>query len=527
MATDEVKQGVLRFMKEWVPKVKAGNLGERQNDREFISDLYEAFGISKNNFRQGFEYKVRIDGGIKRIDSLLPKLLIIEMESQGVKIVDNEKSGYEQAARYAYALKDEEKPKYILASDFENFYIKNPATGDVWESTIYDLDKNIDIFSFLFGFEQQKQEQQVQVNKKAAESISKIYTHILDTGVQQNAASLLMTRIVFALFADDTEIFREKGAFQDLLLSSNEDGSDLLQKLIELFNQLNTPDAQWLGTNRNFRYINGGLFAMDLAKYTSNLGLQFNEKVRESLIEASKMDWSQISPVIFGSMFEGALDAEKRHDLGAHFTSETNILKVVDSLFMDDLREELRVAESKATNGGARTKALNTLHDKISNFKFLDPAAGSGNFLIVGYRELRRLEHEILEELLKVQDEDEVQMSMDFVQENVKVEVNQFYGIEIQGYAVSIARVGMWLMDHLMNLEASKLFGQLYTRIPLHDGANIVQADALEVDWIEVFNKNNSDGNNFSHLKTSELSYILGNPPFIGSRVMDENQKNR
>jgi hypothetical protein len=521
MEKNALSQRALTFQKNWLPLVEQGHVTERQHDREFMADFYEVFGISRSVSRAGYEWRVKIDGHDKRIDSLLPKLLIIEMESQGVKIVDNPNAGYEQAARYAYALDDANKPKYILACDFEHFYLRDPATKDVWTTTLQDFVKDIDEFSFLLGYEQKLQEDQAVVNAKAAGKISTIYRHILDVGVQPNAASLLMTRIVFCLFADDTSIFERNGVFQEFLENTAEDGSDLLSKLSVLFRQLNTSDHDWLGAKREFGYINGGLFALDIAEFTTDLGITFNEDVRRALIDAAHQDWSVISPVIFGSMFEGALDPEKRHDLGAHFTSEKNILKVIDSLFMNDLRDEFENARHTAYAGGARTKALNRLHSKILGLRFLDPACGSGNFLIVAYRELRRLEHEILDVIMKDEYQRGIQMPYDFVSTNIKVEVNQFYGIEIQPYAVSIARVGMWLMDHLMNVEASELFGELVRRIPLHAGANVVQADALKVNWIEIFTKSGI----VHGLKLSELDYILGNPPFIGQTLMSKAQK--
>lgn len=510
------------FVKHWQDvRTKNHNMiTERQNDREFIADFYEVFGISRATYRPGFEYK---QPGSKRIDSLLPGMLLIEMESQGTGLLNKSNSGLEQARHYAYNLPQKDRPQYIIASDFNLIYLENPMNGDKWETTLDDFVKNIDIFSFLLGYEQHVQTQQAQVNKEAAESISKVYRSILEIGVAPNAASLLMTRLVFALFADDTEIFPRNGMFQDFISNTREDGSDLLPQIILLFNILNTPDDQRLGVAyKEWPYINGGLFAVDIASVTINRGLQFDEDVRTAILEASKMDWSQISPVIFGSMFEGALDPEKRHDLGAHFTSETNILKVIDSLFMNDLRIELQQIQQKKRG---RKSALEAFHNKLSTLKFLDPASGSGNFLIVAYRELRRLEHEVLGLIMR-EDPNYIEGQVDafFVEENIKVEVAQFYGIEIQAYAVSVARVGLWLMDHLMNVEASQLFGMYFARLPLHAGANVVQADALQVDWLKIFDEPQGDVT-FTKIQAHQLSYILGNPPFIGARLMDKVQK--
>lgn len=515
VTSEKIKNRAYQFVKHWQgvrdKAQQTGGITERQNDREFIADLYEVFGISRNTYRAGFEYK---QPGGKRIDSLLPGVLLVEMESQGVNLFNKANSGLQQARHYAYNLLDKDRPKYILTSDFNIFYLENPTNGEHWETSLDDFIKNIEMFNFLLGYEQHLQILQAQVNKKAAESISHVYRIVLGNGVAPNAASLLMTRLVFALFADDTEIFPTQGMFEDFIKNTREDGSDLLPQLILLFNILNTPTNNRLGS-QEWPYINGGLFAIDIASVTINRGLQFDSDVRRAILQASEMDWSQISPVIFGSMFEGALDPEKRHDLGAHFTSENNILKVIDSLFMNELHDELRVIRMRKRG---RMQALTSFHEKISALKFLDPASGSGNFLIVAYRELRRLEHEVLGLLIR-EDSNYVEGQVDafFIEENIKVEVAQFYGIEIQPYAVSVARVGLWLMDHIMNMEASKLFGLYFARLPLHAGANIVQKDALKVDWFRVFDQPQGDVT-FTPINANQLSYIFGNPPFIGSK---------
>jgi hypothetical protein len=244
---------------------------------------------------------------------------------------------------------------------------------------------------------------------------------------------------------------------------------------------------------RQFRYINGGLFAARLAP------ADFNAKMRSILLDCCNFDWNKISPAIFGAMFQGVMDKEQRRELGAHYTSEENILKVINPLFMDELWQEYDRVKTDPVQ-------LDRFHDKISRLKFLDPACGCGNFLIITYRELRILELELLK--MKVGTN---QLTLD-ISHLLKVTVEQFYGIEYEDFPCQIAQVGMWLMDHQMNIRAAEQFGMYYARLPLTQSATIVNGNALAIDWESVVPKH-------------ELSYILGNPPFVGARVMSEVQK--
>jgi hypothetical protein len=527
MASDQLMKRAYKFVKYWQPRVEAGHIGEKGNAIPFMSDFYDVFGISKSLYGQSFEKIVKIDGRTKYADSLLPHVVVIEMESQGVQLLNNPGVGYDQAFQYAYNA-GADSPKFIIACDFENFYISEPDKQLTWETDLQHFVDNLDMFGFLLGYEQREQQAQAIVNAKAAESISEIYRHVVEVGVPARAASLLMTRIVFCFFADDTGIF-DKDSFKNYLVTQTaEDGSDTLLKIVDLFNLLNSD--HWLGDRGGFPFINGGLFAYDLARETTKQGLRFNASTRRALIRACEMDWSQISPVIFGSMFEGALDPDKRHDLGAHFTSEKNILKVIDSLYMDKLRDEFEAARRQPIKYGVRSRALDALHTRLAGLKFLDPACGSGNFLIIAYREIRRLETKLIDEEIKIEQVKQGKQSWtpDFTtfESNFRVEVSQFYGLEYEAYAVSIARLGLWLMDHLMNMEASKIFGMFYRRIPLHMGANIQQADSLMVDWFDCLTDAASDeSREIKPLAVDDLDYILGNPPFLGKSLMNKEQK--
>lgn len=467
---------------------------ERQQAQMWIRDFLEIFDIPRQKINIGFEWRVNIDGSQKYADHLLNGVLLIEMKSRNKKL-EKAKS---QAYRYVMNLDKADIPKYVLLSNFDRiqlFDLMNPENK--WDFKVTDLPKHLDKLSFLVNKVMDVKVPSNPVNEQAARMMETLHHKILEAKYPRNYADLLMTRVVFCLFADYSGIF-EPNQFSNYLKNETRvDGSDLVDRLATLFQTLNTHENERFQSEvlKAFPYINGGLF-----KESQLTGLPLTTEIRSHLIETASLDWSKISPVIFGSMFEGAMDENRRHSLGAHYTSEKNILKVVNSLFMDDLREEF---EQILRLKRGRKQRLEEFHNKLENLKFLDPACGSGNFLIVGYRELRRLEHDVILEELDGKPVLDVDMW-------VRCEVAQFYGIEIVPYAVSIARVGLWLMDHLMNMEASELFGQFYARLPLHAGANVVHANALEKDWEEV-------------ISPQELNYIFGNPPFLGHNKKSSN----
>ncbi len=486
----ELLNKALAFVKE-----HENDSDEKQQAQMWVRDFLEAFGVPYQKIKIGFEWRVNIDGNIKFVDHLLNGTLLIEMKSRG-KDLDKAKS---QAYRYVMNLSNEDLPRYVMISNFDRIRLYDLANNDTWDFMVKDLPKYIDLFGFLVGKQINVEIPKNPVNEQAAKMMETLHMKLLESKYPRNYADLLMTRIIFCLFADDSGIFQQNQFTNYLINETREDGSDLVDRLAVLFQVLNTPENERFQSDvlKKFPYINGGLF-----EHPQLTGLPLTKEIRTHLIETSKLDWSRISPVIFGSMFEAAMDDTRRHNLGAHYTSEINIMKVINSLFLEDLKKEF---EHICNLKHGRESRLKEFHNKLSNLKFLDPACGSGNFLIVAYRELRRLEHEVIDEIFQGQ------MVID-IDELIKVEVAQFYGIEIVPYAVSIAKVGLWLMDHLMNVEASELFGRLFLRLPLHAGANVVNADALKVDWQEI-------------IPTNELDYILGNPPFLGAKKMSKENK--
>lgn len=334
------------------------------------------------------------------------------------------------------------------------------------------------------------------VNIKAAEMMGKLHDKLEESGYEGHHLEVFLVRLLFCLFADDTAIF-EKDTFKHFIeIKTSEDGSNLGALIAQFFQVLNTPKQNRLKNLdedlNTFPYINGNLFEEQLPIAA------FDFKMREILLECSSLDWGNISPAIFGSLFQSVMNPEERRNLGAHYTSEKNILKVIKPLFLDQLHEEFeKIKDNK--------NKLKEFHQKLGSFKFLDPACGCGNFLIITYRELRLLELDVLKNLYGNQQA----LGIDQI---MLVDVDQFYGIEIDEFASRIAEVAMWLIDHQMNLAVSEAFGTYVSRLPLRKSATIIQGNALQIDWNEA-------------IPFTSCSFIIGNPPFVGSKLLDSNQR--
>nr|WP_206203239.1 class I SAM-dependent DNA methyltransferase [Thermomonas sp. HDW16] len=360
------------------------------------------------------------------------------------------------------------------------------------------MHKHIGRFGFISGYQTRTYKEQDPVNVQAAERMGRLHDALKAAGYDGHQLELLLVRLLFCLFADDTGIF-PRHAFHELVAQrTSEDGADLGLWIGRLFQVLNTPEDKRQKTLdeqlAELPYVNGKLFEEMLPL------ADFNAQMRGLLLDASALDWSRISPAIFGSMFQSVMDSKARRNLGAHYTSETNILKLIGPLFLDGLKAELDKA-------GKDEKKLAQLHRKLAMLKFLDPACGCGNFLVIAYRELRELELEVLKRQFATQ-----QSVLVRVQDHVFIDVDQFYGIEIEEFPAQIAQVAMWLMDHQMNLRVSEHFGENVVRLPLKKSATIVHGNALRIDWSDV-------------VPAETLSYILGNPPFIGSKMMTAEQR--
>ena len=488
LSWNEIKSRALAFAKEW-----ENESSEDAEAKSFWDDFFNVFGISRRRVAT-FETAVRkADQKQGFIDLLWKGVVLVEHKSRG-KDLDR---AFQQAKDYFPGLKEHELPKYILVSDFDRFRLHDLDAGTSAEFALSDLPNQVHLFGFIAGYEKRTYKEEDPVNIKAAELMGKLHDRLEEVGYTGHALEVYLVRLLFCLFADDTGIF-EKGTFWEYLdLKTKPDGSDLAAHLSLIFHTLNTPKETRLKNLDEhlaaFPYVNGRLFEENLPPAA------FDSKMREMLIEACGLDWGKISPAIFGSMFQAVMNPKERRNLGAHYTSEKNIQKVIRPLFLDELYSEFEKAK------GNRNR-LNELHLKISKLHFLDPACGCGNFLIISYRELRELEILILRELNK-----SGQGFLD-VREIIRVDVDQFAGIEYDEFPARIAEVAMWLIDHQMNMKVSEEFGQYFVRLPLTKAAKIVHGNALRLDWAEVVPK-------------EQLGYILGNPPFVGAKFMDESQR--
>jgi len=334
-------------------------------------------------------------------------------------------------------------------------------------------------------------------NIKAAELMGKLHDRLEEIGYIGHPLEVYLVRLLFCLFAEDTTIFNKQQLQEFIEQRTNEDGSDLASKIQELFQVLNTPkENRFKNLDEQlaeFPYVNGKLFEEILPMAS------FDSKMRTALLECCYIDWSKISPAIFGSMFQSVMNPKERRNLGAHYTSETNILKLIKPLFLDELWKEFESIKDNKNK-------LPEFHKKLSTLKFLDPACGCGNFLVITYRELRLLELEVLRSINK-----SGQGFLD-VREIIWLDVDMMCGIEYEEFPARIAEVAMWLIDHQMNMQISNEFGQYFVRLPLKKAAKIIHGDALETNWETLVDKN-------------VLSYIIGNPPFIGHQWRNEAQK--
>jgi len=490
LSWNEIKDRALRFSREWQHESS-----EDAEAKTFWDGFFDVFGVSRRRVAN-FEKKVKkLDGKDGYIDLLWKGVLLIEHKSRG-KDLDR---AHTQARDYFHGLTDAELPRYLLVCDFERFRLYDLETGEIpTEFALKDLQKHVRQFGFIAGYQARSFKEEDPVNVLAAERMGKLHDALKAAGYDGHALEVLLVRLLFCLFGDDTGIF-PRHAFHELLAQrTGVDGADTGQWLAQLFQVLDTaPDRRQKTLDAQlaeFPYVNGKLFAepLPLAAFDANM--------RDLLLQASALDWSRISPAIFGSMFQSVMDKKARRNLGAHYTSEKNILKLIGPLFLDELKAELERI-------GNHESKLKSFHVKLASLRFLDPACGCGNFLVIAYRELRLLEIEVLQRLYARQGS-----VLHGVADHVAIDVDQFYGIEIEEFPAQIAQVALWLMDHQMNLRVAEQFGEYFARLPLTKAPTIVHGNALRIDWKEV-------------VKPEQLSYILGNPPFIGAKLMTVDQR--
>ena len=501
LSWNEIKDRALNFSKEW-----ANTHNEEADAKGFLIEFFNVFGITSRKVST-FEHKVKkLNEADGYIDLLWKGTILIEMKSRG----KNLDKAFQQAKDYLHGLKQHELPKYILVSDFDVFKLYDLEEEKIIEFKLTDLVNNVQHFGYLLGYQKKVYKEQDPANIKAAELMGKLHDRLEEIGYKGHPLEVYLVRILFCLFAEDTTIFN-KQQFQEFIEQRTaEDGTDLAAKLQELFQLLNTPkENRFKNLDEQlaeFPYVNGKLFEEILPTAS------FDTKMRQALLDCCYIDWSKISPAIFGSMFQSVMNPTERRNLGAHYTSETNILKLIKPLFLDELWKEFETIK-------ANKNKLPEFHKKISNLKFLDPACGCGNFLVITYRELRLLEIEVLRSTYK-----SGQGVLD-VRDIIWLDVDMMYGIEYEEFPARIAEVAMWLIDHQMNMEISNEFGQYFVRLPLKKSANIVHGNALQIDWKSLLKPDLKDLWNKVDVENFNYNYILGNPPFIGSKWMNKNQR--
>ena len=497
LSWNEVRARAASFAEHY--KDAAYEKGETQT---FYNDFFEIFHIRRSSVARYEEHVAKLDNTSGYIDLFWPNQLIIEQKSAGRDL----KKAYDQAGEYFDALPEHERPRYILVSDFQTFELHDLEERTETAFALKDLPQHVESFGFMQGVQKRAFREQDPVNVKAAELAGRLHDALFEAGYRGLDLERFLVRVVFCLFADDTGIF-ERDLFLDFVESrTSQDGSDMGARLIELFQVLDTPEVDRQSTRDEdflrFPYINGSLFSGALRIPA------FSGAMRGMLMDACEFDWSQISPAIFGALFQSVMDPAERRAQGAHYTTEKNILKVIEPLFMDDLRAELE--RLRARRDSRRVAELRRFQEKLGRLTFFDPACGCGNFLIIAYRELRLLEIEVIREIRNATGA-AGQKVIDTAWQSM-VDVDQFFGIELGEFPARIAEAAMWMMDHIMNNRFSLEFGQSYARIPLEQSPHIVHGDALETDWAEV-------------LPSDECSFVFGNPPFVGSKYQTEEQR--
>ena len=482
---------------------------EKGETQTFYNDFFDCFGISRRQVAT-YEQRVKNLPGNKQgfIDLFWPGTLIVEQKSAGLDL----KKASDQALDYYDWLPEAQRPRYILTCDFQRWHLLDLEENREWRFFLKDLKENLDAFRFILGIQPKLNRRQSPANAKASRLMGQLHERLAETGYSGHDLEVMLVRLLFILFADDTYIFNNKDQFQDLVeRRTNPDGSDLGDWLTKLFEVLNTPDGQNGTENKRqsnldddlaqFPYINGALFAERIAPATFNLAM------RSILLDACEFEWGEISPAIFGSLFESVIDKLTQRRRGAHYTPEDAILRLIGPLFLDELRTEFERARNLKSG---REDALARLHDTLHALAFLDPACGAGNFLVIAYRELRELERELIVErylrtpLTRTDSIDASKLS--------RLNVDQFFGIEIDEFPARIAEVALWMTDHIANTRLGENFGQSIPRIPLVAAPSIRKADALEFDWNEL-------------LLAERCSFLFGNPPFVGAKLQSEKQR--
>lgn len=518
LSWNEIKQRAIAFSRDW-----KGTTSEKSERQTFWNEFFEVFGKRRRTLATFEEPVKKLSGNWGFIDLFWPGTCLVEHKSAGQDLDKAHAQGMDYIRGLIDSGREKDAPRWLIVSDFERIAIHDleadpesfehllTRTPPSIEFPLKELHKHVRHFAFIAGYKSHKLNPEDPANFEATELMAKLHDALWDGGYRGHDLCQFLVRLLFCFFADDTGIFPPDHFKLYVRDRCSEDGSDLGARLAHLFQVLNTSEEK---RSKNldedlaqFPYVNGDLFTEALTF------ADFDAKMRTVLLECADFRWEKISPAVFGSLFQTVFDHEddrKRRQLGAHYTAEKNIMKLVRSLFLDELRAEFEAA--KKDKSGRGPGRLRDLQKKLAALKIMDPACGCGNFLVVTYRELRQLELEILielhaNELAEIQHE----FALDVTQLS-QINVDQMYGIEIEEFPARIAEVALWLADHQANVLLSEAFGQFYRRIPLRKSPHIHVANALRKDWREV-------------LPSEQCSYILGNPPFVGAKFQTDAQR--
>ena len=495
LSWNEIRVRAARFADEW--RDASYEKGETQS---FYNEFFEIFGVRRRTVARYEEHVRRLDNTSGFIDLFWPGVLLVEQKSAGRDLA----AARDQAGTYFDALPDRDRPRYQLLCDFQTFELLDRDERERTSFALADLPRHVEQFGFILGVQRRTFRDQDPVNIEASELIARLHDALKASGYDGHDLELFLVRTVFCLFADDTGIFEPRDIFLQFIEERTApDGADLGPWMARLFQVLSTSAkrrSRALDEDlAHFPHVNGELFAEPLRIP------DFDAVMRQALLDASQFDWTAISPAIFGALFQSVMEPADRRAQGAHYTTEKNILKVIEPLFLDDLRTEFRRLQARQDSRSLAN--LQKFCERLGALRLFDPACGCGNFLIIAYRELRALEIEVLREMAARTGAAQLALDVRSV-----VDVDQFYGIEIGEFPARIAATALWMMDHIMNNRLSLEFGQTYARIPIEKSPHIRHADALEIDWADV-------------LPPDECSYVFGNPPFGGSKFQSSNQR--
>jgi len=508
LSLSEIRANAMKFAAEW-----ADVTSERAEAQTFWTELFGVFGIRRRSVASFEEKVTNLDGRFDRIDVFYAGVMLGEHKSTGQDLSKAASQAFDYVQSLTRDDRGSEIPQFIVISDFQTIVVYDLDSADpaqpIAEFKTRKLHENIRHLGFLSGYTSRPVDPEDPINIEAVEKLGKLHDALERGGYKGHPLERFLVRVLFCLFANDTKLFPDE-EFKALIKSSRSDGSDLGALLVRFFKVLDQPKAdrnlKMPEELRGLPYVNGELFREDLGF------AEFDGPMREALIECCDFNWSRISPAVFGSLFQSIMSGEegrrRRRQIGAHYTSERDIMKLVRSLFLDDLKAELEAC-------GKNKKHLQAFQDRLASLRFLDPACGCGNFLVVTYRELRLLELEVLKRLLatdkKTGELKGVQAVLN-LSELLKVEVDQMHGIEIEEWPARIAEVAMWLIDHQMNQKVGEAFGQPVLRLPLKKSPKIAVGNALRIDWNNV-------------LPAKRCSFVLGNPPFVGAKYQCDEQR--